>query len=245
MLSLIQNALRFVYQVTLQPDVWTVEEPSGVRGTGQPSQTGKWARVMVEVPVLQSKMAKIDSHTIQAEATLQYRAVFRFPGNLRYDQLPMSRLTDISQYISFVLQSHPSLLSSSPQQVQQLLNWQYPHVDKCLYPTDQPTTDAEKALADLTINRVEVNSFIPIVELEGSDWLVIMVWSIQLRYEVGMNTIRQYWIDSLDVNQVFANPNLTGGLLDLQPWQVGLALRKKITGTPTDPASHTPVPGQL
>jgi hypothetical protein len=125
------------------------------------------------------------------------------------------------------------------------LNWEYPHVDRCLYPDDTPISDIEKALADLTVNKIEVNHFIPIMEMDGTDWLVIMVWSIQVQYEVGMTTIRQYWIDALDPNQITANPTLTGGELDRQPWQIGLVVRKKKLGDQTDPPVFQPIPGQI
>jgi hypothetical protein len=245
MISLIQASLRYLFTATLNPQRWTIEEPQGVKGIGQPTQSGRWSRVMVEVPLLQSKMMKIDSQTCQSQSTLQYRCVLRFPGNLTYDQLPMKKLVDMGQYLTFVMQSHPSLLSSSPEQINRLLNWEYPHVDRCLYPDDTPISDIEKALADLTVNKIEVNHFIPIMEMDGTDWLVIMVWSIQVQYEVGMTTIRQYWIDALDPNQITANPTLTGGELDRQPWQIGLVVRKKKLGDQTDPPVFQPIPGQI
>jgi hypothetical protein len=222
MLSLVQTTLKHLYSIVIQPDQWSVDDPNAIRGIGNvaKNQTGRWARNMIEVPVLSQKIEK-DSQPglLNSRYVLQYRSVFRFPGSLKYDQLPMRQLTDIAEYLTFLIQTHPDLLTKSPNSIDGYNNTMVntPHVDPCLHaPNLDPIRD------QLMVHKLSVNSFIPIAELSSSDWLVTIVWSIELTIQGTVTAYRQYFEEVFDGSQIDLQPGLTGGLINYSPNRIKL-----------------------
>ena len=240
MLSLIQTTLKHLYNLVVQPDYWTVDDPTAVKGIGNipRGQTGRWARNMVEVPVLSQRIEK-DSQPgiLNSRYVMQYRAVFRFPGSLKYDQLPMRQLTDIAEYLTFLIQTHPDLLTKDPTVINSYNNSiaTTPHVDPCLFSNPpHPIRD------ELTVHKVSVNSFIPIAEISNSDWLVTIVWSIEMVVQGSALAYRRYFEDVFEGGQINQQPGLTGGYLNTTPNAIYLNVFERSINK--DTLSHAPNP---
>jgi hypothetical protein len=224
MLSMIQTSLKHLFNLVINPDEWTLDDPIAIKGSGNLAngQTGRWARVMVEIPVLSQKIQKdTQPGLLNTSYVIQYRAVFRFPNNLRYHELPMRALTDITEYMTFLIQTHPDLLLKHPDNINAYLafNEEHPHVDPCAFnpqPIEQPVRD------ELSVQKLMVNSFIPVVEMDGGkDWICTLVWSVEVSIHGTVNAYRQYFEEvfggTVGGGQITPRPGLTGGLLNKDP----------------------------
>jgi hypothetical protein len=162
-----------------------------------------------------------DPRQIEVDYVFQYRATFRFSGSLTYDQLPIRKLSDILEYVNFLISTHPGLLSSSPARINEMMGWQYPRVDPCLY-LDGVSTDPQ---SKLTIRVVSCNGFMPVVEQESTDWLVVLVWSIECSVSGDVTDFRRYFQGALGGdNQINPVDPLLGGNLDRLPYQIDVGL---------------------
>lgn len=238
MLALIQTSLKHIFSVTINPDQWTLDEPNPVKGIGNVGQSGRWARTMQEIPVLSQKIKRLSQPgMLETSYILQYRAVFRFPGDLRYHQLPMRNLADITEYLTFLIQTHPDLLLMRPTDIDNMLSWPHTHVDPCLYQTPSNTVRDE-----LSVAKLMVNSFIPVVEMDGSkDWLATLVWSIELSVQGSVNAYRGYFDEVLGNGQINSNPNLTGGVSNgALPWSLRLGTYEQSGPLVTDAYKPNP-----
>lgn len=248
MLSLLQTSLRHLYNLVIEPDEWTLDDPTAMKGAGNllvPTQTDRWARVMIEVPVLSQKI-KRDSQPglLNTSYVIQYRSIFRFPNNLRYHDLPMRSLTDIAEYMTFLIQTHPDLLLMHPTAIDGYLSFSTntPHVDPCIAAPkiEQPVRD------ELTVQQLSVNSFIPVVEMDGGkDWVCTLVWSIEVTVNGTINAYRRYFEDvfgsTIGGNQIQPRPGLTGGLLNTEPLQgVRLGIWESSPGKDTPAIAPNP-----
>lgn len=251
MLSPIQSSLKKIFSTVIQPDAWTLDEPNPVKGRGGLGQPGKWGCTMQEIPVLSQKIKRHSQPgELVTEYILQYRAVFRFPGNLNYHDLPMRPLADITEYLTFLIQTHPDLLLMTPAQIDGITSLPPQKTDPCLY--QPPSSDIQK---DLSVGKLMVNSFIPVVELDGSkDWLVTLVWSIEVSVEGSILAYRRYFEQVLGSgsqlgSQIAPNHNLTGGLVPggtlagpVQIYEVGLGVFERSPSGDTPAYSPNPSP---
>jgi hypothetical protein len=252
MLSMIQTSLKHLFNLVINPDEWTLDDPVAVKGSGNlaKGQTGRWARVMIEVPVLSQKIQKdTQPGLLNTSYVIQYRAVFRFPNSLRYHELPMRALADIAEYMTFLVQTHPDLLLKHPSNIDAYLNFGTgkPHVDPCNFnpqPIEQPVRD------ELSVQKLSVNSFIPVVEMDGGkDWICTLVWSVELTIHGTVNAYRQYFEDvfgsTVGGNQITPRPGLTGGLLNRTPLRaIHLGVYERSTIGDTDAFKPNPNTGE-
>lgn len=247
MLSMIQTSLKHLFNLVVNPSEWTLDDPIAIKGSGNlaKGQTGKWARVMVEVPVLSQKIQKdTQPGLLNTSYVIQYRAVFRFPNNLKYHELPLRSLTDITEYMTFLIQSHPDLLLKHPTNIDAYLefNETTPHVDPCIFnpqPVEQPVRD------ELTVQKLSVNSFIPVVEMDGGkDWLCTLVWSIEVTIGGSILAYRRYFEEvfsgTIGGNQITPRPGLTGGLVNTQLQKVKLGVYEQSGTLITDAFKPNP-----
>jgi len=247
MLSMIQTSLKHLFNLVIDPDEWTLDDPVAIKGSGNlaKGQTGKWARVMVEVPVLSQKIQKdTQPGILNTSYVIQYRAVFRFPNNLQYHELPLRSLSDITEYMTFLIQSHPDLLLKHPTNIDAYLDFSYvtPHVDPCVFnpqPVEQPVRD------ELSVQKLSINSFIPVVEMDGGkDWLCTLVWSVEVTVHGSVLAYRKYFEEvfsgTIGGNQITPRPGLTGGLLNKNPQTVKLGVYEKSGTLITDAFKPNP-----
>ena len=192
---------------------------------------------MVEVPVLSQKIEKdTQPGILNSKYIIQYRCTYRFPNTLKFDQLPMRSITDIAEYITFLIESHPDLLTKHPSAIDayNTFNQVNPHVDPCLF--DQAQTQPIRD--ELRVSKLMVNSFIPIAEMNGGkDWLVTIVWSIELMIQGSSLAYRKYFENvfssTIGGNQINTLPGLTGGRLNTTPTQVKLRVYEDSPGKST------------
>lgn len=221
MIGAIQQSLRYLFTAVLDPEQWGLDVPLPEQGSGKLEPGKRWRRSIVEIPVLKNQMRKgVDPRQIEIDYIFQYRAQFRFSGGLKYSELPTRKLHDILEYLNFLISTHPGLLSMSPARIAEHLSWAYPKVDPCLYL--EGSTDPQ---SNLTVKVVQVNGFIPVVEMEGSDWLLTLVWSIESTVTGDINDFRRYFRSVLaDDPQINPRDNLLGGNLDRLPYQISVGV---------------------
>jgi hypothetical protein len=248
MLSMIQTSLRHLFNLVINPDEWTLDNPTALKGNGNLTrgQSGKWARVMIEVPVLSQKIQKdAQPGILNTSYVIQYRSVFRFPNSMRYHDLPMGSLGDITEYMTFLIQTHPDLLLKHPANIDAYLDFNNatPKVDPCLFnpqPLEQPVRD------ELSVQKLTVNSFIPVVELDGGkDWLCTLVWSVELTITGSVNAYRKYFEDVFSNtpggSQISTQPGLTGGNINLTPQKARLGIYEMSGNQITDAMKPNPI----
>jgi hypothetical protein len=149
----------------------------------------------------------------------------------------MRALSDITEYMTFLIQTHPDLLLKHPQNIDAYLTFSdtNPHVDPCAFnpqPIEQPVRD------ELSVQKLMVNSFIPVVEMDGGkDWLCTLVWSVELTIHGSIKAYRDYFESvfsgTIGGGQITPRPGLTGGLLNTTPLQgirLGVYERSAATG---------------
>jgi hypothetical protein len=252
MISLLQRSLRYIFDSTIAPHGWTLDEP--IVRSGEPTINTRWQRTMTEIPALQVRIAK-DSQPgyLESQYILQYRANFKFPGNLGYDQIPMRQLNNILEYLVFIIQTHPDLLTKTPERINAVLGWGY-NTDPCPYPN--PPSDPVATIQDkLTVRDLLVNAFVPVVEVAASqDWVVTLVWSIEVGIYGSVNAYRDYFAIVFDPNnpnnpypgnsQITPQPNLTGGVrgLPMNLITIGLHNDANLDQSPLDKVTAIVVP---
>jgi hypothetical protein len=221
MIGGIQRSLRHLFTVVLNPEHWGLDQPL------PHANSVRWRRSLVEIPVLKNTLMRGDTALeLRADYVFQYRAQFRFPANLKYDQLPFYDLYNILEYLNLLITTHPGLLSKTPAQIDAMIGWTHTKVDPCLY-EDQGT----EAQGELSVRVVNVNGFIPVVETEGSDWLVTMVWSIECSVTGDISAFKRYFREVLPGDQIGDQDLLLGGdPSGRPPYNVGINLYRAFIG---------------
>lgn len=217
MIGAIQRSLRHLFGVVIAPEQWGLDQPL------PHANSPRWRRTMVEIPVLKNQLKRGSNHTeLEASYIFQYRAQFRFPATMKYDDLPFFDLYNILEYLNLLITTHPGLLSMSPQEINAMIGWARETVDPCLY---EGTTPPVTVQSELSVKVVSINGFIPVVEVDGNDWLVTMVWSIEASVTGTIAAFKQYFREVLPGAQVGEQDNLLGGTPDGRPpYNVGIHL---------------------
>jgi hypothetical protein len=145
---------------------------------------------------------------------------------MKYDELPFFDLYNILEYLNLLITTHPGLLSMTPQEINAMIGWAHEKVDPCLYEGTEPPASVQN---QLSVKVVAINGFIPVVEVDGGDWLVTMVWSIEASVTGSINAFKQYFRDVLPGDQVGEQDNLLGGNPDNRvPYNVGIHLYRSM-----------------
>lgn len=194
--ALLDTAKQIIHNV-IQPNKWSLDDAVGKHGSAN------YPRVAFESTILKHQIKPRDPIMLTTMAAFQYQVNFRFPGSLNYEQLPKKELNDILSYLTFIFSAHPTLLSKSPAEINSLGLWQYSHVDPCLYDNTE---------ADIEIQRLSLNSFIPIIEQGNHDWLMVLVLSFEVEFDAKKSAYRKYFADNL-TDQIAENPAYSGGLI--------------------------------
>lgn len=107
-----------------------------------------------------------------------------------------------------------------------MIGWTHEKVDPCLYEGTTPPVTVQN---ELSVKVVSINGFIPVVEVDGGDWLVTMVWSIEASVTGSVNAFKQYFREVLPGDQVGEQDNLLGGNPDNRvPYNVGIHLYRSM-----------------
>ena len=195
MISLVQDAAKKIIDMVVKPGKWTLDDANGVQG----SSTVNPPRVAYESTILKHHIKPRDAVSFSLNATFQYQINFRLDGRLKYDQLPIRKLTDMMSYLSFIFSTHPTLLEKTVSQLDTLDDWQFTHVDPCLFDTSESAYE----VTDLT-----VNSFIPVIEQSNNDWVMVLVLSFDVTLDCLKSAYRKYFEDTLGTDLI---PGLSGG----------------------------------
>ncbi len=210
MITLLMDAAKTIINSVIKPTIWTVDNAQGHVGLNYP-------RVAFESTILKHSIKTLDPVDIKVSGAFQYQVNFRFDGRLKYEDLPRRELTNILSYLTFIFSSHPSLLEKSVEDLDAYSIWQYQKVDPCLY---------DLTNSRYSVDTLNLNTFIPIIEQSNNDWLMVMVLSFDVDFIAKKSEYRRFFSEVL-TDQIDANPGLTGGLIgEINSLEIGVRDKK-------------------
>jgi hypothetical protein len=158
-----------------RPETWTLSEPT-VKTDYTPD-----TKPPIVCTLLPPSTQTFEQYTgwntggdgVQSQYAIDIQLSFLFPNNLLFHQLPIAAITEAMGWLCVLVTKHSGLLSTKPEELIGLTNWQYGNLNPCWYQNHENECNITAIDTSWEIAKIQ--------ETKIKDWLVLVSFQARIK----------------------------------------------------------------